>query len=60
MKLTGDTCACNSLTNFEYEAQAMIGNGNHMNTLAVKIRMATEDIISKFTSQALHVIRIKY
>ena len=33
VKLTGYTYACNSLTNFEYEAHPMIGNGNHMNLL---------------------------
>ena len=28
MKLTDHTYACNSLTNFEYEAHAITGNGN--------------------------------
>ena len=29
-KLTNDTYACNSLTNFEYEWYVMTGNGNYM------------------------------
>ena len=33
VKLTGYTYACNDLTNFEYQAQAMTGNGNCMNLL---------------------------
>ena len=28
MKLTDSTYACNSLTNFEYEAYQLTGNGN--------------------------------
>ena len=33
VKLPGYTCACNSLTNFEYEAHSMTGNGNQVNLL---------------------------
>ena len=35
VKLTDHTCACNSLTNFEYEAYAIIGNGNFVNLLNI-------------------------
>ena len=33
MKLADHTYNCNSLTNFEYEAHAMTGNGSYMNFL---------------------------
>ena len=33
VKLTGYNYACNSLTNFEYEAHPMTGNGSHVNPL---------------------------
>ena len=42
-KLTGQSYACNSLKNFEYEAYAMTGNGNQVNLLNLsgKIREMT-------------------
>ena len=33
VKLTDHTYACNSLTNFYYEAYVIIGNGDHVNLL---------------------------
>ena len=33
VKLTGYTHSCNSLTNFEYEAHILNGNGNYVNLL---------------------------
>ena len=33
MKLTGYTCAYNSLTNFQYEADAITGNGRIVATI---------------------------
>jgi len=33
VKLTHHTYACNSLTNFEYEAQAVTGNGSKNGTI---------------------------
>ena len=33
MKLTDPTHACKDLTNFEYEAHAMTGNGSFLNML---------------------------
>ena len=33
VKLTGYTFACINLTNFDYEARAMTGNGNQVNFL---------------------------
>ena len=39
MKLTGYTYSCNSLTDFEYDAQVITGNGNHVYQLTlIKIR----------------------
>ena len=35
VKMTDRTCACNSLTNFEYEGHTMTGNGNYVNLLKV-------------------------
>ena len=35
-KLTDRTCACNSLTSFEYLVRAMIGNGNYANLLKLE------------------------
>ena len=46
VKLTGYTCAGNSLTNFEYEAHAMTGNGNHMNMYAKTYLLKTREITS--------------
>ena len=31
--MTDPNCACNDLTNFEYEAQAMTGNGSYVNMM---------------------------
>ena len=36
MKLTNHTCACNGLTNFEFEAQAT-GNGSYAETYMEKL-----------------------
>ena len=33
VKLTDHNCACKDLTNFEWEAQTMTGNGSSVNTL---------------------------
>ena len=33
IKLTDDSCACNSLTNFQYEADAISGNGRIVATI---------------------------
>ena len=33
VKLTGYTCTCTSLTNYEYEAHAITGNGYYVNLL---------------------------
>ena len=38
MKLTDSTYACNSLTNFEYEAYQLTGNGNAESFPFLKIR----------------------
>ena len=35
MKLTGYTYSCNSLTDFEYDAQVITGNGNHVYQLTL-------------------------
>ena len=31
VKLTGNTCFCNDLTNFEYQVRAMTRNENYVN-----------------------------
>ena len=35
MKLTGYTYSCNSLTDFEYDANVITGNGNHVYQLTL-------------------------
>ena len=37
LKLTGYNYACNSLTNFEYEAHPITGNGSHTHVNPVKL-----------------------
>jgi len=36
VKLTDQTCACNDLTNFEWEANAIAGNGSYVNLLKLE------------------------
>ena len=43
VKLTDRTDACNDLTNFEGEAQAMTGNGNYVNML----KLACKNLLNK-------------
>ena len=43
VKLTGYTYACNSMTNFEYEAHSMTGNGNKVNVLKLR-EITTSDL----------------
>ena len=38
MKLTDHTCVCNDLTNFEYGAQVMTGNGTYVKNLSNPFR----------------------
>ena len=35
VKLSGHTCSCNDLTNFEYQVLAMTGNGNYVKVTIV-------------------------
>jgi hypothetical protein len=43
VKLTGYTYAYNSLTNYEYEGNAMIGNGNDLNLLISPYKISNTD-----------------
>ena len=44
VKFTDRTYACNDLTNFEGEAQAMTGNGNYVNMLKLACKNSLNEI----------------
>ena len=51
MKLTGYTYFCNSLTDFEYDANVITGNGNHAYHLTLSQKFVKPHQVNLFSGE---------
>jgi len=58
VKLTGCTCACNSLTDFGCEELAITGNGNNVNQLTLTGKICETTYLLQSVSQAWTQVRL--